>query len=38
MTYVAQVKLQEMGVPKMNVSYKPQKISPKFEGTGTAVN
>jgi ATP-binding cassette, sub-family E, member 1 len=22
-----------MGVPKMNVSYKPQKISPKFEGT-----
>jgi ATP-binding cassette subfamily E protein 1 len=28
-----QVKLQEMGVPKLNVSYKPQKISPKFEGT-----
>ena len=25
--------LQEMGVPKLNVSYKPQKISPKFEGT-----
>jgi len=28
-----QIKLQEMGVPKLNVSYKPQKISPKFEGT-----
>ena len=28
-----QVKLQEMGVPKLNISYKPQKISPKFEGT-----
>jgi len=26
-------KLSEMGVPKLNVSYKPQKISPKFEGT-----
>ena len=28
-----QIKLQEMGVPKLNVSYKPQKISPKFEGS-----
>mmetsp|Transcript_63343 Transcript_63343/g.169362 ORF Transcript_63343/g.169362 Transcript_63343/m.169362 type:complete len:657 (+) Transcript_63343:52-2022(+) len=26
-------KLSELGVPKLNVSYKPQKISPKFEGT-----
>ena len=26
-------KLSDMGVPKLNVSYKPQKISPKFEGT-----
>uniref|UniRef100_A0A7S4NU22 Uncharacterized protein n=1 Tax=Guillardia theta TaxID=55529 RepID=A0A7S4NU22_GUITH len=28
-----ETKLQDMGVPKLNVSYKPQKISPKFEGT-----
>mmetsp|Transcript_19519 Transcript_19519/g.45328 ORF Transcript_19519/g.45328 Transcript_19519/m.45328 type:complete len:659 (+) Transcript_19519:47-2023(+) len=28
-----EVKLQELGVPKMHISYKPQKISPKFEGT-----
>mmetsp|Transcript_30853 Transcript_30853/g.75672 ORF Transcript_30853/g.75672 Transcript_30853/m.75672 type:complete len:386 (+) Transcript_30853:1144-2301(+) len=26
-------KMSEIGVPKMHVSYKPQKISPKFEGT-----
>jgi hypothetical protein len=24
---------EEMGVPQLNVSYKPQKISPKFAGT-----
>jgi ATP-binding cassette subfamily E protein 1 len=28
-----EIKLQTLGVPKLNVSYKPQKISPKFEGT-----
>lgn len=27
------VKMQEIGVPKLHISYKPQKISPKFEGT-----
>jgi len=26
-------KMQEIGVPKLHISYKPQKISPKFEGT-----
>mmetsp|Transcript_15260 Transcript_15260/g.30157 ORF Transcript_15260/g.30157 Transcript_15260/m.30157 type:complete len:654 (+) Transcript_15260:219-2180(+) len=28
-----EVKMQEIGVPKLHISYKPQKISPKFEGT-----
>lgn len=26
-------RISELGVPEMNVSYKPQKISPKFQGT-----
>jgi len=28
-----QAKAESMGVPELNVSYKPQKISPKFEGS-----
>uniref|UniRef100_A0A7S0W5I5 Uncharacterized protein n=1 Tax=Hemiselmis tepida TaxID=464990 RepID=A0A7S0W5I5_9CRYP len=28
-----EIKMQEIGVPKLHISYKPQKISPKFEGT-----
>ena len=28
-----EIKLQTLGVPKLNVSYKPQKIAPKFPGT-----
>lgn len=25
--------IEQLGVPNLNVSYKPQKISPRFEGT-----
>lgn len=26
-------RFHQLGVPNLNVSYKPQKISPRFEGT-----